>query len=161
MFTLVLSLFLVRTIILSTDYNPREIWKQMRIKNATTIIISHLNTNSIHNKFDCLTYLIDKNQNWTVYFLIASSLFMVFIYPIEMTGMTKGGGGGRLLLYVRDHIPSRKRKIDFCSKIESIVVEINLNKKKWLITHNPKKSMISNHLITMTANFDLLHKKHE
>ena len=36
--------------------------------------------------------------------------------------------GGGVLLYVRDHIPSRKIKIDFCSTIESIVVEINLNK---------------------------------
>ena len=47
MFALVLSLFLVKNIILSTDYNPKEILKQTRIKNATKIII-----NSIRNKFD-------------------------------------------------------------------------------------------------------------
>ena len=97
MFALVLSLFLVRKIILSTDYNPREILKQMRIKNATKIIISHLNINSICNKFDCL---IDKNvdilliseSNRTVHFMIASSFIMVSIHPIKETGMTKGVG---------------------------------------------------------------------
>ena len=72
-------------------------------------------------------FYLFQNQNLVVHFLIASSLFMVFIHPIEETGMTDGGG---LLHYVRDHIPSRKIKFDFCSKIESIVVEIDLNKKK-------------------------------
>ena len=151
--------------LVSTDYNQREILKQMRIKNATKIIISHLNINSIRNKFDCLTYLIDKNVDILV--ISESKLdstfpdIQFFIHgfhsPYQRARNDKGGG---LLLYVRDHIPSRKRKIDFCTKIESIVGEINLNKKKWLIisSYNPQKSMISNHLNTMTATFEFITK---
>ena len=147
MFALVLSLFLVRKIIISTDYNPREILKQMRIKNTTKIIISHLNINSIRNKFDCLTYLTDKNVD---ILLISESKLdstfpdsQLFIHgfhsPYRRDRNDKGDG---LLLYMRDYIPSRKIKIDFCSKIESIVVEINLNKKKWLIISSLQPSKI-------------------
>ena len=102
MFVLVLSLFLVRKMNLSTDYNPREILKQMRIKNGTKIIISHLNINSIRNKFDCLTYLIDKNVD---IFLISESKLdstfpdsQFFIHgfhsPYRRDRNDKGGGGG-------------------------------------------------------------------
>ena len=81
MFVLVLSLFLVRKMNLSTDYNPREILKQMRIKNGTKIIISHLNINSIRNKFDCLTYLIDKNvSNFLFLFCLLFSFLFGNIY---------------------------------------------------------------------------------
>ena len=63
MFALVLSLFLVRKIILSTDYNPREILKQMRIKNATKIIISHLSINSIRNTL-CGYFTYFRIKTW-------------------------------------------------------------------------------------------------
>ena len=45
--------------------------------------------------------------------------------------------------------------------IESLFVEINLQKKKWLLccSYNPKNSLISNHLKEIGNNFDLLSSK--
>ena len=73
------------------------------------------------------------------------------------------GKGGGLLLYVRDHIPSRLVNVVFCPIIEAIVIEINLKKKKWLLigTYNPHKSLINKHLESISMQFDVLHKKYE
>ena len=64
--------------------------------------------------------------------------------------------GGGLLLYVREHIPSRKIVSNICSDIEAIIIEINLKKSKWVFicTYCPHKSMIENHMeiISMQLN---------
>ena len=51
----------------------------------------------------------------------------------------------------------------FCPKIEAIVIEVNLKKRKWLLigTYNPHKSMIKSNLDSISMQFDELHKKYE
>ena len=76
--------------------------------------------------------------------------------PYRFDRNKKGGG---ILLYIRDNIPSKL--IESKMTIESLFVEINLRKKKWLLccSYNPKKSLISNHLQEIGNNLDPLSSK--
>ena len=68
-----------------------------------------------------------------------------FHVPYRLDRTDKGGG---IMLFVREHIPSRNINVVFSPKIEAIVIEINLKKRKWLIidSYNPYKNMIGDHL---------------
>ena len=128
----------------------------------------HLNINSIRNKFECLSYIIEKffdiflisetKLNDTFY----ESQFLLdgFHPPNRKDGTDKGGG---LLLYVCEYIPCREIIVEFLPIIEAIVIEINLKKKKWLLlcSYNPHKSMINNHFKSISLQFDTLHKTYE
>ena len=107
----------------------------MRIQNANKIIIGHLNINSLRNKFECLKYIIDKSVD---IFLISEtklndtfpdSQFQIdgFLPPYRKDRNDKGGG---LLLYVREHIPTRNINVEFSPSIEAFVIEIKLEKEK-------------------------------
>ena len=68
---------------------------------------------------------------------------------------TKNGGGN--LIYIRENVPSKNINIKkFRLDIECIFIEINLYKKKWLIggTHNPCKTMTTNHLSVLSKYID-------
>ena len=58
----------------------------------------------------------------------------------------RNANGGGLILYVKEDIPSSMLKIDIT--YESMYIEINVRKKKWLLgcSYNPKQILISNHL---------------
>ena len=83
-----------------------------------------------------------------------------FLPPYRKDRNDKGGG---LLLYVREHIPTRKINVEFSPSIEAFVIEIKLKKKKWLLicSSNPYKSMIEDHLKSISMQFDEFHKKYE
>ena len=68
-----------------------------------------------------------------------------FLPPYQKDRNDKGGG---LLLYVKEHIPTRKINVEFSPSIEAFVIEIKLKKKKWqlICSYNPHKSMIEDHL---------------
>ena len=132
------------------------------------VIIGHLNINSIRKKLECLTYVIDKNID--IFLISETNLNDPFperqfvidgCHPPYRNDRTDKAGG--LLLYVREHIPSRPVNVTFCPKIEAIVIEVNLKKKKWLLigTYNPHKSMIKSHLDRISMQFEELHKKYE
>ena len=66
--------------------------------------------------------------------------------------------------YVREDIPSRLLKVaEFKGNLEAIFVEINLRKKKWLLScsYNPQKSEIRKHLGAVGKNLDLYSSKYE
>ena len=56
--------------------------------------------------------------------------------------------GGGLLRYARHDIPTKLLPSQYFGKIECIILEINISKKRWLLlgSYNPNKSMISNHV---------------
>ena len=65
--------------------------------------------------------------------------------------------GGGILMYVRDDI--RCKLISMCnSTIESLFIELKLRNKKWLLccSQNSHRRFISNHLIDIGKNLDLL-----
>ena len=150
------------------DSDPSIILKNLKIENPNKIIICRLYINSIRNKFECLTYIIDTNidilliSETKLNDTFPESKFVINGYhpPYRNDRTDKGGG---LLLYVCEHIPSRLVNVAESPKIEAIVIEINLKKKKWLLigTYNPHKSMIKTHLNSISMQFDEFHKKYD
>ena len=84
-----------------------------------------------------------------------TSQFLIpgFSPPLRLDRNSYGGG---LLLYVRDEIPAKLLICDIAADIECIPVEINLLKKKWLVygTYNPKRGLISSHLLTIRKSLE-------
>ena len=142
--------------------------KDLKLKNANKLVIGHLNINYIRYKFDCLKYIIDGNID----ILLLSEtkvngtypdnqfLFPGFHIPFRADRTERGGG---LLLFVREHLPVRQIKFDFPTKIEAIVIEINLKKRKWLLigSYNPHKNMIDDHLNNLGNCLDKLCKMYD
>ena len=76
---------------------------------------------------------------------------------MERISFDRTANGGGLLMYIREHIPSRAVKIKPHSQsLECIFVELNLYKKKWLIggAYNPCKTMLSGFLTTLGSCLD-------
>ena len=65
------------------------------------------------------------------------------------------------MLYIREDIPSKRLSIE--NKIEAFFVEINLHKKKWLIScsYNPNKALIANHVAVLSKNIDVYTTKYD
>ena len=80
--------------------------------------------------------------------------------PYRLDRTEKGGG---IILYIREHIPSRKINVDFLPKIEGFFIEINLKKAKWLLlcSYNPHKKMIQDHVNAISRQYDSLSEKYE
>ena len=106
--------------------------KEMKAQSSDKLILGHLNISSIRNKFEALKFIIDNNIDVlsisetklndsfpTVQFLIKG-----FSAPYRFDRNSKGGG-----LYIREDI---SKIITYSSKsdTETILVEINLRKKK-------------------------------
>ena len=72
---------------------------------------------------------------------------------------SKGGG---IMLYIREDVPSNLLATDK-EPIESLYVELNLRNKKYLIScsYNPHKTMIKNHLATLSNFLDLYSSKYK
>ena len=64
--------------------------------------------------------------------------------------------GGGVLLYVRKDIPSKLLKFKYDNDIECIIIEISINKRKWLILglYNAKGPNITNCLKYVSKNLD-------
>ena len=97
-----------------------------------------MNINSSRNKFQCLKYIVGENIDIS---LISESklnesfpdeqFFMNgFQLPFRVDRTDKGGG---LLLYVKKDILCRVIPVNSTLKIEVIVLEINLKKRKRLL----------------------------
>ena len=122
-------------------------------------IIAQLNINSIRNKFqflekevhDNLDILLISETKLDDSFPSAQFLLDGFTKPYRLDRCSNGGG---ILLYIRDDIPARL--LSNSNKTETIFVEINFRKKKWLIcaSYNPHKGNISNHLHHLSKGLD-------
>ena len=83
-----------------------------------------------------------------------------FCTPYRLDRNSKGGG---LLLYFCEDIPSRFLNSGSTCNIETRSVEINLRKRKWLLTccYNPNNSLISSHLDYLNNILDKYSKSYE
>ena len=107
-------------------------------------MIGQLNINSIRTKFNQLEYLIKDSidillvseTKLDISFPAAQFFMNGFSKPYRLYRNDKGGG---IMLYVRDHIPSRKVNLEINPNIEAFLIEINLKKRKWLLlcSYNP------------------------
>ena len=90
----------------------------------------------------------------------AQLLIKGFSAPYRFDRNSLGGG---LLLYIREYIPSKILKYGSNCDIETILVEINLRKRKWHLngSYNPNKSQISHHLECLNSVLKECSKKYE
>ena len=91
-----------------------------------------------------------------------SAQFLIngFSAPYRFDKNSKGGG---LLFYIREDISSKILTYSSSCYIETLLVEINLRKKKWLLngSYNPSKHQISHHLKCLNRLLDKHSKKYE
>ena len=101
--------------------------------------MAHLNINSISNKFDGIMDLVAKKLDL---FLISETKIDSSFPDAQFSyeGYSKPHrkdrslGGGGLLVYVNDNIPSRKlNEHSLPADIEIMCVELNLKKQKWIV----------------------------
>ena len=128
--------------------------KEIKLKNINRVIIAQLNVNSLRNKFDFLKETVTGYVD--ILLITESKLDNSFpTAQFQINGFSspyrldRNAHGGRILLYVREDIPSKLLKgTDFKGNLEAMFVEINLRKKKWLLScsYNPQKSEIRKHL---------------
>ena len=122
-------------------------------------MIAQLNINSTRNKFQFLEKELCANLDILLIsetklddsFPSAQFLLDRFSKPYRLDRCSNGGG---ILLYIRDDIPARL--LSNSNKTESIFVDINFRKRKWLIcaSYNPHKSNILNHLHHLSKGLD-------
>ena len=115
--------------------------------------MGHLNINSVRNKFEALTYIIDNNID----LLLISETKLDDSLPIGQF-QTKGFGvpyrydrsrkGGELLSYIREDMQSKLLTSKSKYNIETLSVALNLRKSKCFLncSYNPHQNLISNHL---------------
>ena len=141
--------------------SPYTLLQNLRVKNIDRILLGHINLNSIRHKFHMITDLIKGNID--ILLISETKIDSSFPNPqFEIHGYTspfrldRSIDGGGLLLYTRQDIPTRILPSQQFGKIECIILEICISKKKWLIlgTYNPNKSMISNHLMILSRNLE-------
>ena len=119
----------------SDKLNPLNTLRNLKMANLNKLVITHLNINSIRNKFETLRSLIAQNIDICV--ISESKLdgsfptnqFLVDGYaPPFRLDRNKHGGG--VLIYVRDDIPCKLLKSHYdANEFEGIFLEINLKKK--------------------------------
>ena len=68
-----------------------------------------------------------------------------------------------MLLFFRDHIPCKKITLNFNPAVETIAIEINLKKRKWLLiqSYDPHKDSTENHLNSIGKELNDLCLKYE
>ena len=113
---------------------------ELRISNPKKVTLGHLNINSIPKKFDGIMDIVGKKLD---IFLISETKidpsfpdaqFFYDGYSIPYRKDRSLGGGGGLLMYVNENIPSRKLNEHILPiDIEIMCVEVNLRKQKWIL----------------------------
>ena len=141
--------------------NAKSRIKEMKAQSSDKLILGHLNINSIRNKFEALKFISGNNIDILLIsetklgdsFPSAQFLIKGFSAPYRFDRNSKGGG---LLFYIREDIPSKILTYSSNCDIETLLVEINLRKRKWLLngSYNPNKSQISHHLECLNSLLD-------
>ena len=153
----------------SSEDNFKETLKKLRIKNLNRVIISQININSIRNKIELLSEAVFGNidilmvSETKIDMSIPTSQFIIqgFAAPFRLD---RTNTGGRILVYVRDDIPSKLLNIScVSSETECLAIEINLRKTKWLLicSYNPHKNNISNHLMNLSKIIDRNYSRYD
>ena len=119
----------------------------------------------MRNKFDSVNYQIKDNKDTMMIteakldesFLIGQFFINVFSSPFCLDRDRNGGG---ILLYIRKDVPSKLLTIENIT--ETFLVEVNLHKKKWLIScsYNPSKALIVNYMTILSKNIDIYTTKY-
>ena len=141
--------------------------KNLRFKNRDNVIITHLNVNSLRYKFielgeiqyekltDICSFTETKLDD-----TFSQSSFDVPGYKAFRNDRNCSGGG--LIAYVRSNLPARRRPdLELCFPIESIVLDVVINNRKWAIIGIYRPPSMDNTLFTnlFTKGMDLITTK--
>ena len=139
-------MILISSVQVTFDLYPKVRLRKLKLDNPNKIVIGHLNINSIRQKFVPLKEIIDDNID----ILLISETKINPTFPVGQFTIN------------RFHIPFREDRND-TPKIDTIFIEINLKKRKWLLIalYNPHKDMIGNHLDSIGKQLDILCEKYE
>ena len=106
--------------------------------NHNRLIFSTLNVNSIPNKLDDTRITIADFVD--ILDITESKLdqsftkFQIFINRFSKPfRKDRNRHGGRLLMYIKEDIPQKELSFNLPSDIEIIIIELNINKIKWLV----------------------------
>lgn len=122
--------------------------RAIRAKHSSNLISAHININSIRNKLENITFLLDEGLV-DILAVSESKLDDSFTnaqfhrdgYKLHRNDRDKYGGG--IMMYIRSDIPHRIVKELACNSpnVESLVVEAHIRKEKWLFVtvYNPHK----------------------
>ena len=134
--------------------------KEIKIQSPDKLILGHLNINSVGNKFEALTYIIDNNMDFLISETKLDDSFPTVQFQIKCFSVSyrydRNGKGSGLLLYIRKDIQSKLLISKSKCNIETLSVAVNLRKRKWFLncSHNPHQNLISNHLECLNRLID-------
>ena len=126
----------------------------LRKSNTFRVIIGHINIDSVGNKFEPLNKMIQDNIDFLLVsetklddtFPIGQFYIHGFATPYRFDRTLHSGG---ILLYITEDISSKILKFQpVQNNFESFFAEINVRKKKWLLScsYNPTRKNIVNHV---------------
>ena len=108
------QLILIQTVIRKNDSSAESVafLEKLRLENPNRLIFGHSNINSLRNKFEILTNIIQgkldiflvSETNIDIYFPSGQFIIPGFAPPYRFDRNSKGGG---LLLYLREDIASK------------------------------------------------------
>ena len=129
--------------------DPRLVLENLTLKNNQRLVIGNLSINSISNKFHNLKLILQGKID----ILVITETKTDSTFPLNQFAIQgypkpyrfdRNRNGGGVFIYVREDIPSRELKIHNTPEdIESIFIEINLIKTRWLFCgcyHPPSQS---------------------
>ena len=121
--------------------------QQQKLDNAKSIIVGHLNINSIRNKF---IFAESIAKAFDLFLISESKLDSSFpmnqfhIFDFKVFRLDRNRFGGGLILYINENIPCRPlNDLPTFPNLELIAIEIHQNKRRWLfigIYKPPSKS---------------------
>ena len=143
----------------NANLSSKEKLSILRKHNIDKIIVAHLDINYLRNKSDSLIGQITGNIDILVVskakldesFPIGQFIIEGFDVPYRVDRNSNGGG-----------IPSKLLSAEN-SPTEAFFVEINLRKKKWLLScsYNPNRENTENHLETLSKSLALYSSSYE
>ena len=134
--------------------------KEIKIQSPDKLILGHLNINSVGNKFEALTYIIDNNMDFLISETKLDDSFPTVQFQMKCFSVSyrydRNGKGSGLFLYIREDIQSKLLISKSKCNIETLSVAVNLRKRKWFLncSHNPHQNLISNHLECLNRLID-------
>ena len=153
----------------SEEPGPFNTLKNIRVSNVNRLIIGQLNINSLRNKFEALKFITVGNID----ILVITESKLDHSFPVNqflMDGysppfrLDRDSTGGGIIIYVREDIPCRElRGHQIPNNLESIFLEINHKKYKWLLFggYNPNKDNIINFVNYVTPVLDYYMTKYD
>ena len=125
----------------------------IRGKNWRNILISHLNINSIQNKFEDLKLLNNQLKSQLIVIMetkidgmYPNAQFQLNGYSIYRKDRKKGGGG--LMVFISSWLPSKKVTLSMTYKtLEVIAVEVRIKNKDLLLIeiYRPPTAIVENY----------------